>query len=283
VSPACDFCYAERLNKRFGGRPYDGGGTPLLDKLALNEPLRWTRPRRVFVCSMTDLFWEKVPTTWIERVWAVMHLARRHTFQVLTKRPERMAALLGPDWFRDTVRNAADHQRALFGPGTLPDQPEAWPLPNVWVGVTAENQGQVMRRVPHLEAAPAVVRFVSVEPMLGSVDLWPWLRLIPPAVDWVITGGESGGPPDRRMVMPWRETEWDGPGGSRTAWRPTDRAVRHVRSVRDQCLDAAVPFFFKQWGGPTPKAGGALLDGREWRQFPRVIDGVVRGVEEGTP
>jgi protein gp37 len=175
----------------------------------LEEPLRWRRPRRVFVNSMSDLLHERMPLETIQRLFAVMAQARQHVFQVLTKRAERLAAL-------------------------APELP--WP-PNLWQGVSIESAAYVPR-IAALQTVPAAVRFLSVEPLLGPI---PELPL--DGIHWVIVGGESG-PGYRLMDLAW------------------------VRAIRDQCVAAAVPFFFKQVGGQTPKSGGRLLDGRTWDDMP---------------
>ena len=205
VSPGCKHCYAERITERFGQRFTDVQLHPA--RLAL--PLRWRRPRRIFVNSMSDLFHEEVPGEFIERIFAVMAAAHWHTFQVLTKRAMRLAEL-------------APRLK--------------WPS-NVWQGVSVENADYIWR-IGCLRQAPSIVRFLSVEPLLGPI---PHLPL--EGVHWVIVGGESG--PQHRSMDP--------------AW---------VRGIRDQCMEAGVPFFFKQWGGPTPKSAGRLLDGRAWNEMP---------------
>jgi len=213
VSPGCKHCYAERLALRLqamGQIRYRNGFAVTLQPDQLALPLRWRRPRRIFVNSMSDLFHEVVPTDYIRQVFETMVLADWHIFQALTKRAERLAAL------------AAD----------LP-----WPA-NVWQGVSVENANYTWR-IDYLRAVPASVRFLSVEPLLGPI---PQLQL--EGIDWVIVGGESGA--GRRLVDP--------------GW---------VREIRDQCLAVRVPFFFKQWGGRTPKAGGRILDGQTWDEMPR--------------
>jgi protein gp37 len=171
--------------------------------------MRWRRPRTVFVNSMSDLFHARVPAAFVQQVFEVMAATPQHTYQVLTKRPTRLARL------------AATLQ---------------WP-PNVWVGVSVENTSQ-LHRIDRLRQVPAAVRFISAEPLLG-----PLQRLDLAGIGWLIAGGESG--PAARPMRP----EW-------------------VRSLRDNCTAAGVPFFFKQWGGRTPKAAGRLLDGRTWDETP---------------
>ncbi len=212
VSPGCKHCYAERLAKRLramGNSRYANGFAAALHPDQLWLPVRWRQPRRIFVNSMSDLFHEDVPEDFIRQVFAVMRRAEWHTFQVLTKRASRLAAV-GP---------------------RLP-----WP-PNVWIGVSVESEPYVTR-IAHLATIPAAVRFLSLEPLLAPI---PELPL--DSIDWVIVGGESG-PQARKMDVVW------------------------VREIRDQCICARIPFFFKQWGGCRPKANGRVLDGREWSQYP---------------
>jgi protein gp37 len=241
VSAGCDHCYALTLAKRLkaAGNPrYQVDGDPrrsgpgfglTLHWDKIEQPLKWKQPRLVFVDSMSDLFHAKVPIEFIERVFEVMADASQHRFQILTKRPGRMASVLR------RVR---------------PD-----PIPNVWLGTSVETQDWAEVRLPKLLETPAAVRFLSCEPLLGPVNIKPWLPTGDPGdgetphvnesrgIDWVIAGGESG--PHFRAIDP----EW-------------------ARSLRDQCQSAAVPFFFKQWGGRTPKAGGRLLDGKAWDEMP---------------
>lgn len=253
VSPGCKNCYAESWNKPRGtGLPFKPGHAAdveiILDERMLLEPLRWTKPRKIFVCSMTDLFADFVPTEMIDRVFAVMALAPQHTFQVLTKRAERMRAYVyGLPNRDDIVGRAAAH---LWG-GRNPDavfhdvmRAVRLPLPNVWLGVSAEDQARADERVPELLATPAAVRFVSAEPLLGPIR---FDELRPDGIkftlngltgqgehllgftgqtgklDQIIVGGESG--PGARPMHP----DW-------------------ARSIRDQCAAARTAFFFKQWG-----------------------------------
>lgn len=262
ISRGCDHCYAARVaSGRLRHLPaYEGlavggrfTGEVRLHPDRLGMPLEWRRPRRVFVNSMSDLFHASVPDEFIGQVWGVMALGEHHTFQVLTKRPQRMSRVLNDPspTFRDAMaaeRNAGSE--ALFAPG--------WPLQNVWLGTSIEGQDWADRRIPHLLDTPAAVRFLSVEPLLGPVDLSPWLS---DGIGWVIVGGESG--PNARPMQP----EW-------------------AREVRDQCVAAGVPFLFKQWGewAPHPnewgmdrvgkKHAGRVLDGRTWDQYPSLIEGL---------
>jgi len=192
-----------------GNPRYRNGFAVTLHRDQLPLPLRWRQPRRIFVNSMSDLFHEDVPEEFIHQVFAIMNQATWHTFQVLTKRSRRLAAL---------------------------GARLSW-APNIWHGVSVESSHHT-RRVHDLQSVPAAVRFLSVEPLLGPIQDLP-LR----DIDWVIVGGESGG---RRRPM---AAEW-------------------VCQIRDQCHAFGVPFFFKQWGGRTPKSGGRLLDGRTWDEMP---------------
>ncbi len=257
LSAGCKNCYAERMAHRLAGRC----GYPQADPFAvtlhperLEEPLRWRKPRMVFVCSMSDLFHEDVPDEFIASVFAYMRVAHWHLFQVLTKRPKRMADLLLSDdfWglYSDMSYEAQDaaeeilgnrgefsvHKRRTDDIRTL--DWEVWPIPNVWLGVSCENQSAACERIPHLERCPAAKKFLSLEPLLGETNFDY------AGIDWVIVGGESG-PKARPMRADW------------------------VRSIRDQCVKAQVPFFFKQWGGRNKKAAGRELDGRTWNEMPR--------------
>lgn len=239
VSPGCDHCYALTLAGRLkamgqpkyqldGDERTSGPGFGLTAHHdTLDIPLRWRKRRRVFVNSMSDLFHEAIPMTFQARVFATMAKAPQHTFQVLTKRAQRMARLLG-DWapqFQEQMR--------VFGDA----DDFTWPLPNVWLGVSIENDRYTFR-ADHLRQTPAAVRFISYEPALGPV---PSLDLT--GIDWLICGGESG-PHHRPLDLEW------------------------ARNIRDRCVDANVRYFFKQVGGRTPKAEGRELDGRTWDEMP---------------
>jgi protein gp37 len=264
VSAGCQRCYAERTAHRFSGpgQPYEGlvklvGDEPRwtgkiqLVPEKLREPLSWKKPRRVFVNSMSDLFHEGVPDEFIDRVFAVMTLAGRHTFQVLTKRPERMRSYLDrlsemqnhglEFWshtaFSQALMRVSRDNRAPLWPNAKLAVVDNWPLKNLWLGVSVENQATADERIPHLLATPAAVRFLSCEPLLGPVRLHGWCRTCKGFVgtmgakchddtvwpDWVIAGGESG------------------PGA-----RPC--RVEWLRSLRDQCAGAGVAYFCKQLG-----------------------------------
>lgn len=193
VSPGCDNCYAMRMARRLKamGQPkYQTDGDPrtsgpgfgvAVHEDVLTHPLRWRNPRRVFVNSMSDLFHTDVPDEFIARVFAVMSATPKHTYQILTKRHARMRALLNSEQFQQFDRNQQD-----------------WPLPNVHLGVSAETQQWASIRVPALVDTPAAVRWVSAEPLLGPLDLRPWL----PHLDWVVVGGESG-PGARPLDLGW--------------------------------------------------------------------------------
>lgn len=243
VSPGCDHCYALTLAarlKRMGNKRYQNDGNPktsgpgfalTLHPDKLDEPLKWYKPARVFVNSMSDLFHDDVPDKFIAEVFAVMALADRHTFQVLTKRPRRMQRLLSLDGFADEC----DSARLRRDPyRLLPD----FPPPNVWLGTSVEDQKRADLRVSHLLNTDAAVRFLSCEPLLGPVDLTSWLS----GLHWVIAGGESG-PDYRPMNLDW------------------------ARSLRDQCVEAGVPFFFKQGSGIHSEMHKEL-DGRLWAEMP---------------
>lgn len=262
-SAGCKNCYAMKLaGTRLRHHPSRAGltqetsagpvwtGEVRFNEEWLRQPLQWKRPRRIFVCAHADLFHENIPDAWIDRVFAVMALAKQHTFQVLTKRPERMLEYLrrlgSSAKILDTAARAVGYTFEFDGKYLV-----SWPLKNVWLGVTAENQEAADERIPLLLQAPAAVRWVSVEPMLGpiSLDCWPIFgEDEKPLLHWVAGGGESG--PHARAMNP----DW-------------------ARSLRDQCTAAGVPFLFKQWGkwaptGAGTKVAGRLLDGQLHDQYP---------------
>lgn len=239
VSPGCDHCYAESIAHRFAGtRAYPNGFAVTLHPDRLAKPLQWARPRRIFVNSMSDLFHKDVPDEYIARVFAVMALASQHTFLVLTKRHGRMRSLLRDPWWRDTLLPEVTHELAAGR-----DYTTLYPAPNVWLGVSAEDQRWWDVRVPALLETPAAIRFVSAEPLLGPIRLEGVSALTRP--DWIIAGGESG-----------------------PAARPVD--AQWVRDLRDAAVAARIPFFFKQWGGRHAKANGRELDGELWDRAPAV-------------
>ena len=224
VSAGCDHCYALTLAKRLkamGAEKYQNDGDErtsgpgfgiTVHPRSLEEPLRWSGRRTVFVNSMSDLFHAKVPVSFVRDVFAVIAATPQHTYQVLTKRSTR-------------VRRLADQLD--------------WPS-NLWMGVSVEDE-RVLRRVDDLRQVPATVRFLSCEPLLGPIN-----RVDLEEIGWVIAGGESG-PNYRPMDLSW------------------------ARGIRDRCLESDVPFFFKQWGGRTPKALGRELDGRVWSEMPMAV------------
>jgi protein gp37 len=220
ISPGCKNCYAERFAERFRGvknHPYEQGFDLRLVPEKLAEPLRWRKPRMVFVNSMSDLFHEQVPDDYIKAVAQVMVTARWHTFQVLTKRSGRLCRLL-----QTMLRFAASQS-------------------HIWWGVSVENKKHGLPRIHNLRSAPAVVRFLSIEPLLEDLG-----RLNLKGISWVIVGGESG--PRARPIR----KEW-------------------VVAIRDECRRAKIPFFFKQWGGARKKAAGRRLEGKTYEEFPRRI------------
>ena len=251
ISEGCQNCYAERMSKRFAetwGLPADNPFGVRLHPERLEEPLRWSKPSRIFVCSMGDLFHEEVPFQFIHQIWGVMKKCPKHTFIVLTKRPERM---------KQVVNRIYSLERLGWAKGF-------WE--HVWLGLTAENQKRAEERIPILLQIPAAVRFVSLEPMLGPVSFrWfpAWPENAPTVamnpynkgitneydglrrLDWIICGGESG--PGARPMHP----DW-------------------VRSLRDQCKASNVPFFFKQMIVDGKILKMPELDGRVWDEYPDV-------------
>lgn len=228
VAAGCENCYAMTLAKRLkamGSEKYVNDGDPrtsgpgfgvTIHPAALAQPFGWTKPRLIFVNSMSDLFHAKVPIGFIRDVFSVMRETPHHTYQILTKRSLRLSR----------IADKLD-----------------WP-PNVWMGVSVESADAV-DRIDHLRTVPATTRFLSCEPLLGPI---PQLNL--DSIDWVIVGGESG-PNARPMEAGW------------------------ALDIRDQCGHAAVPFFFKQWGGRTPKRNGRVLDGRTWDAKPKLAAAAV--------
>lgn len=224
ISPGCKHCYAETFAERFRGvpgHPYEQGFDLRLIPEKLAEPLKWGTPKTIFVNSMSDLFHEDVPDWYVEQVVRVMEMANWHTYQVLTKRASRLRELLSTK-----LSCAAD-------------------LKHVWWGTSVEDKKYGVPRIAELSNAPAVTRFLSIEPLLedlGEVDLT--------GIHWVIVGGESG-----HGARPMRE-----------AW---------VTSLREQCQKAGVPFFFKQWGGVQKSKTGRSLEGRTYDEMPERVQNAV--------
>ncbi len=204
ISPGCQDCYMYRDQKRYGGNPYDVRRS----KTRFRDPLKWQDGRRIFTCSWSDFFIDKADQ-WRPEAWEIIRQTPRHTYLILTKRPQRI----------------------------VDELPEGWPWRHVWLGVSIESRAYLWR-ADVLRSIPAAGRFLSLEPLLedlGTLDLT--------GINWVICGGESGREP-RPMAAEW------------------------VRSIRDQCIGAGVPFFFKQWGGSDKAKGGRILDGRTWDETP---------------
>lgn len=260
VSTGCEECYAMGQAHRFSGegQPYEGltrmtskgprwtGKVRLVYK-ALDRPIRWRRPRKVFVNSMSDLFHENVPDDFIDQVFAVMALADHHIFQILTKRPQRMRDYFaaGEDELLFRWARAIPHEWVSDANFDLVHRNTDFPLKNVWMGVSVENQATANERIPLLLETPAAIRWLSCEPLLGCVDLSDWMGETMDAgthveagegfarcdlscapcngIDWVVAGGESG-PKARPMHPHW------------------------ALQIRDTCNAMGVPFFFKQWG-----------------------------------
>lgn len=216
ITPGCDNCYAARFSERFRGvpgHPFEGGFDLTLRPERLGQPLSWRRSRMIFVNSMSDLFHKQVPKSFVDKVFDTMERADWHVFQVLTKRSSLMRDYLR---LRYANRDAPGH---------------------IWLGVSVE-EAAAKSRIDHLRAAPAQVRFLSIEPLIASVG-----QMNLDGIHWVIAGGESG-PGARPMEIDW------------------------AREVRNECARQSVSFFFKQWGGIRPKSGGRELDGREWNEMP---------------
>jgi protein gp37 len=229
ISPGCAHCYAETFAERFRGvpgHPYEHGFDLRTVPEKLAEPLRWATHRMIFVNSMSDLFHEGVSDDYVLRVAHVMRVANWHTYQVLTKRSERMRDLL----------------RSKLG--------DVSRLQHIWWGVSVENQKHGLPRIEHLRAAPAAFRFLSIEPLLECLG-----RINLDGISWVIVGGESG-PGARPMQKPW------------------------VVSIRDQCREAGVPFFFKQWGGCRKREAGRDLDGVTYDELPPRVYGSALPIKE---
>lgn len=246
ISPGCKFCYAKhqawpRLAKAPGnvytGREFEDVRFHL-DKLAL--PLQWQRPRKIFVNSLSDLFHEDISDDEIAATYAVMGMARHHIFQVLTKRADRAA-----DWYRRmSWESCLDAFSRLVDVDAHPAlartwkvrRPVTWPLPNLWMGISAEDQAHYDQRIPHLMSIPAEVHWVSAEPLLSRINL-QLHRAVPG--------------PDRRLITIGKQLKWVVVGGE-SGWTPRPMHPVWPLDLRNQCMDSGVAFFFKQWGGYTP-------------------------------
>lgn len=288
VSPGCSRCYAMKQAHRFSGpgKAYEGlaelgpdgprwNGSVVCVPEKLEEPLHWKKPRKVFVNSMADLFHADVPELFIDQVFLVMAACQKHTFQILTKRPERMLEYCGsPETAKRLIEYGTEIVKAVpemqMRVGSIDSDTDGIVLKNVWLGVSVETQQYADERIPVLLQTPAAKRFVSYEPALSAVNFGKYLSLNcvrcgstylvgghcsnmvcqggwgenQTKLDWIIAGGESG-PHARHVSIDW------------------------MRSVRDQCTAAGVPFFFKQWGGVQKKKAGRELDGRTWEEFPK--------------
>ena len=262
VSQGCKYCYAEREWPRLTKLVPSYAGRVFSDVRChperLEQPLHWKKPRKVFVNSMSDLFHENVPDEFIDRVFAVMALAPQHTFQILTKRPKRMREYMlrleeieDSAWLKDSRRPDCAKQirwcleefaRSVDTMAFQQQVTQTWPLPNVWLGVSAENQETYDDRVELLRQTPAAVRWASIEPMIGPIDTRFTNGLVHGCdaadyrLDWIVAGGESG-PKARPMDPLW------------------------ARALRDQCAAAGVPFLFKQWGEYLPITSANTPDG----------------------
>lgn len=235
ISEGCENCYARKMANRFRGRfgyPKDDPFRPTFHPGRLDEPDKWKKPRRVFVCSMGDLFHENITNKEIGEVWLKAFNNRKHTWIFLTKRIERLR------WWSEATSKMSWWPAENLWPECMwlgITAENLWPE-CIWLGVTAENQVRAAERIPVLLDIPAAVRWVSLEPLLGPVNLSPWVNQL----QWVVVGAETG-PGKRPMDLDW------------------------ARSVRGQCLDAGIPFFFKK-----DSNGNHELDGQIWEQYPEV-------------
>lgn len=250
ISEGCQNCYAKRMAKRLAGRggyPADDPFRVTLHPDKLDEPFKWKKPRRVFVCSMGDLFHEDVSDEFIMKVFDIMHQNPQHTFMVLTKRPERMQDLID---------------------GMIYDG--FWgPIPShIWLGVTAENQQRADERIPILLQIPAAVRFVSVEPMLGPIRLQRDWLMCPGGAEYghgmSLTRVHAGGCCDRHPRIHWVIC------GSESGPNHRKTKIEWIRDLREQCISANVPFFLKQMEINGRMVKMPELDGKIWAQFPEV-------------
>jgi protein gp37 len=316
VSPGCTHCYAERVALRFSGpgQPYEGladrergrwTGVVRMVPEHLADPLRWRKPRRIFVNSMSDLFHEKLTNEEIAAVFGVMAAAPQHTFQVLTKRAKRMREWF--EWARDASIDEEDpapdyrNTMAAYGSHRLGDGTDGdaidqhfhlldttaeegdyrWPLSNVWIGVSVENQEAADERIPELLATPAAVRFLSCEPLIGPVRLHEWLgrehglKLIgaPPGLRWVISGCESG-PGARSCNVSWLRSLRDQCAAAGVAYFLKQSVEQMAALVEDGSHEDRPPFDIGYGDGSKRKAGGVIelpyLDGVQHAAFPEI-------------
>lgn len=212
ISEGCKHCYAERMARRLhamGQEKYKNCFKVTTHEECLEEPLTWKKSQIIFVCSMSDLFHKDVPDEFIIKVFDIMNKASWHTFQVLTKRAERLEKIA----------------------------PKLNWTPNIWLGVTVESNEQ-KKRIPYLINTPAHIKYLSIEPIINEIK-----DLSLDNINWVIVGGESG--PGARPI----QENW-------------------VTSIRDNCIEHKIPFFFKQWGGVNKKFAGCTLQGRQWKELP---------------
>lgn len=271
VSPGCANCYAERITERFKGK--GSFERVVLASDHLEDPLHWRKPQRIFVNSMSDLFHEDIPVEFIDKVFAVMAMCPQHTFQILTKRPERMREYLRQiqDDEKDMHRWEGAATEIMGSPLLVQISEMDWPLKNVWLGVSVENQHFADERIPILLGTPAAIRFISAEPLLGPVDLrhlvhGPDVPVRPKPGTWGMTGTgplptekKSSGSQVDALTGQWKDAtgelvgtlpyplDWVIVGGeSGPGARPMH--PDWARSLRDQCNAANVPFLFKQWG-----------------------------------
>jgi len=315
ISPGCAHCYIERTPPmRMQGRRFVNGKIPLqFHDDRLGNPLHWRDPRRIFVNSMSDLFHADVPFDFIDRVFAIMALASWHTFQVLTKRADRMQEYIAtrtpmgdvprieltPQWYQVATRILDAGEPGILGKAwsrahdSMPDPMQ--PLPNVWLGVSVEDQRRADERIPLLLETPAAVRFLSCEPLLGPVDIIAPMpsedrvaigRGHPAEIDWCIVGGESG-KGARPMHPAWVESLLEQCGRADVAfffkqwgeWAPLNLADSKIHLEAPVCLvkpdgRAIRPYSFKDAPGAEmvragKKLAGRLLDGREWNEMPK--------------
>lgn len=291
VSQGCKNCYAEVMHRRLAAmgqrkysRAFNTGVVTHPDTLTL--PLKWKQPRTVFVNSMSDLFHADVPFNFIDQVFAIMALTPQHTYQILTKRPERMAEYtkwIDPkgDGTRayDRVDKWGQQMNLLQGKALNTPQFVFNPLPNVWLGTSVEDQAAADARIPHLLRTPAAVRFLSCEPLLGPLDISWWMKV---CKHWKSEDrAQGGGPPQYPKC--WYEPQalvlagWKNPihwviTGGESGHHARPMHPDWARSLRDQCAAAGVPFFFKQWGTWLPASQGEAVgiratmvkDGCEW-------------------